>query len=129
MSLVLFRRLKYLKSYERILLTISNWNKSIHSLCWYFFIDLDEEVDLDAIDDSGYELVLPSGAKIGHRSLMRYYKQSLNPDKQLVLRKPSEKMLAHYRLVFVRDIKMVTCLCTLFFKIFVLHKYLAHRIQ
>ena len=62
--------------------------------------DPEEEVDLDAIDDTGYELVLPSGAKIGHRSLQRYYKQSLNPDKQLVLRKPSEKMLAHYRLVF-----------------------------
>jgi len=59
-------------------------------------MDPDEEVDLDAIDDTGYELVLPSGAKIGHRSLQRYYKQSLNPDKQLVLRKPSEKMLAHY---------------------------------
>ena len=74
--------------------------------------DPEEEVDLDAIDDTGYELVLPSGAKIGHRSLQRYYKQSLNPDKQLVLRKPSEKMLAHYRLVFFSY---------LVFEIFVIH--------
>ena len=55
------------------------------------------EVDVNAIDDTGYELVLPSGAKVGHRSLMRYYKQSLNPDRQVVLRKPSDKMLDHYR--------------------------------
>ena len=34
----------------------------------------DGEVDVDTIDDAGYELVLPSGAKIGHRSLMRYYR-------------------------------------------------------
>jgi len=57
----------------------------------------DEEVDVNAIDDTGYELVLPSGAKIGHRSLMRYYKQSLNPDRQVVIRKPSEKLLLQYR--------------------------------
>ena len=35
---------------------------------------LDEEIDLNMLDDSGYELVLPSGAKIGHRSLLRYYR-------------------------------------------------------
>ncbi|KAK1224227.1 pre-60S factor rei1 [Marasmius sp. AFHP31] len=29
--------------------------------------------------DSHYELVLPSGARIGHRSLRRYYAQSFNP--------------------------------------------------
>ncbi len=36
--------------------------------------EVEEEVELNAIDDSGYELVLPSGARVGHRSLMRYYK-------------------------------------------------------
>ena len=80
-----------------------NFLVATHSLN-YLIKDPEEEVDLDTIDDAGYELVLPSGAKIGHRSLMRYFKQSLNPDKQLVLRKPSEKMLSHYRLVFVRGI-------------------------
>ena len=34
----------------------------------------DDEIDLDQLDDTGYELVLPSGAKIGHRSLFRYYR-------------------------------------------------------
>ena len=43
--------------------------------------DEDEEVELDSLDDTGYELVLPSGARVGHRSLMRYYRQSLNPDR------------------------------------------------
>jgi len=40
----------------------------------------DEEVDDDDIAvDFGYTLVLPSGAKLGHRSLMRYYQQKLRP--------------------------------------------------
>ena len=95
---------KYKDGSLPILSKISDWNLLI------LIKDPEEEVDLDTIDDTGYELVLPSGAKIGHRSLQRYYKQSLNPDKQLVLRKPSEKMLAHYRLVFVSDIKIVTYL-------------------
>ena len=30
------------------------------------------EVDLNVLDDSGFELVLPSGTKIGHRSLLRF---------------------------------------------------------
>jgi pre-60S factor REI1 len=59
--------------------------------------DPDMEVDLDALDDTGYELVLPSGAKIGHRSLVRYYKQSLNPNRELVLRKPNARVLNHYQ--------------------------------
>lgn len=57
----------------------------------------DQEVDLNALDDSGYELTLPSGAKIGHRSLMRYYKQSLNPDRQVAVRKPANGLLSHYK--------------------------------
>ena len=59
--------------------------------------DPDMEVDLKELDDTGYELVLPSGAKVGHRSLLRYYKQSLNPNRELVIRKPTEKILDHYR--------------------------------
>ncbi len=57
----------------------------------------DEEVEIDTLDDSSYELVLPSGAKIGHRSLIRYYKQSLNPNRELVLRKPNQRMIETYR--------------------------------
>ena len=62
----------------------------------------DAEVDLQVLDDTGFQLVLPSGAKIGHRSLLRwnissrmyqcilyslfrYYKQSLNPERAVVL--------------------------------------------
>ena len=33
--------------------------------------NLEEELDLVNLDDSGFELVLPSGAKVGHRSLVR----------------------------------------------------------
>ena len=39
----------------------------------------EEEVELEQVDGDGYTLVLPSGATVGHRSLLRYYKQSLNP--------------------------------------------------
>merc|ERR1719273_2049266 len=45
---------------------------------------VDNPVEVDKIDDSGYTLVLPSGATVGHRSLARYFRQSLNPNRQLV---------------------------------------------
>lgn len=41
--------------------------------------DMEVEVSPDALAAEGYELVLPSGATIGHRSLHRYYKQNVNP--------------------------------------------------
>ena len=41
--------------------------------------DDDDEVEVEEVDGDGYTLVLPSGATVGHRSLLRYYKQSLNP--------------------------------------------------
>jgi pre-60S factor REI1 len=34
----------------------------------------DEEVSIPVLDGSDFQLVLPSGATIGHRSLMRYYR-------------------------------------------------------
>ncbi|CAF2584732.1 unnamed protein product [Rotaria sp. Silwood2] len=39
--------------------------------------NLDEEIDENILDTNGYELVLPSGKKVGHRTLVRYYRQSL----------------------------------------------------
>jgi pre-60S factor REI1 len=36
--------------------------------------DGDEEAPIAELDDSAYELTLPSGTVIGHRSLLRYYK-------------------------------------------------------
>ncbi|KAF0528296.1 C2H2 type zinc-finger-domain-containing protein [Gigaspora margarita] len=34
----------------------------------------------DLLNDDDIELILPSGARIGHRSLRRYYKQNLRPE-------------------------------------------------
>lgn len=34
----------------------------------------DEEIEINEINGEGYQMVLPSGATIGHRSLMRYYR-------------------------------------------------------
>lgn len=59
----------------------------------------DAEVNLTNLDDSGYQLVLPSGATIGHRSLLRYYRQSLNPTRSLVPvdRSASGRLVSTYR--------------------------------
>lgn len=43
--------------------------------------DDEEEVDLNVIEETDFQLVLPSGAVIGHRSLMRYYRYG----RQLIL--------------------------------------------
>lgn len=63
-------------------------------------MDIDEEVPTEVLDGDEYQLVLPSGAVIGHRSLLRYYKQRLNPNRALVVSKGNKrlhKVLAEYR--------------------------------
>lgn len=57
----------------------------------------EEEVDIDHLDDGGYQLVLPSGATIGHRSLMRYYRQGVPADRSVVVRSKMSSVLGHYR--------------------------------
>lgn len=61
--------------------------------------DPNAEVEIPELDDNDYQLVLPSGSVIGHRSLMRYYKQSLNPNRALALPKNEKlkKVLSMYR--------------------------------
>lgn len=64
-------------------------------------MDVDEEITPEVLDGDEYQLVLPSGAVIGHRSLLRYYKQRLNPKRALVKTDKSSKrlhrVLAEYR--------------------------------
>ncbi|XP_059481161.1 cytoplasmic 60S subunit biogenesis factor ZNF622 [Neocloeon triangulifer] len=59
----------------------------------------DMEVDLPELDGADFQLTLPSGATIGHRSLFKYYRQSLNPHGPLALVKPAKKYLANYRAI------------------------------
>ena len=61
--------------------------------------DPNAEVEIPELDDSDYQLVLPSGTVIGHRSLMRYYKQSLNPNRAVAVPKNEKlrKVLCMYR--------------------------------
>ncbi|XP_054719707.1 cytoplasmic 60S subunit biogenesis factor ZNF622-like [Uloborus diversus] len=40
---------------------------------------IDEDALIDLLGDSDFELVLPSGTTLGHRSLSIYYKQNLKP--------------------------------------------------
>lgn len=58
-----------------------------------------EDIISDPQDEENYQLVLPSGAVVGHRSLMRYYRQKLRPDRQLVVRNPSSvsRVMAQYK--------------------------------
>jgi len=54
----------------------------VEYLDFYDYAELlkdDDNSDDDVAMDLGYTLVLPSGAKLGHRSLMRYYQQKLRP--------------------------------------------------
>lgn len=62
-------------------------------------VDPNAEVEIPELDDSDYQLVLPSGSVIGHRSLLRYYKQSLNPNRALAIPKHDKlsKILSMYR--------------------------------
>lgn len=61
--------------------------------------DADAEVEIPELDDSDYQLVLPSGNVIGHRSLIRYYKQNLNPNRAVAVPKKEKlrKVLLQYR--------------------------------
>lgn len=62
-------------------------------------MDIDSEIVPEALEGDEYQLVLPSGAVIGHRSLLRYYKQRLNPNRALVPKtnKKLHKVLSEYR--------------------------------
>lgn len=63
-------------------------------------MDIDEEIQPELLDGDEYQLVLPSGLVIGHRSLMRYYKQRLNPNRAIVPSKSNRKLhkvLSEYR--------------------------------
>ena len=60
-----------------------NWNHHLTNI--YFSAthpdtnekNLDDDLDENILDTSGFELVLPSGKVVGHRVLVRYYRQSL----------------------------------------------------
>merc|ERR1719369_534478 len=60
--------------------------------------DGENEVSLDSLDNTGYQLVLPSGATVGHRSLLRYYKQNVS-NRQLVVadKGASNRLVCTYR--------------------------------
>lgn len=58
----------------------------------------DEEVSIPFLDGSDFQLVLPSGATIGHRSLMRYYRQNIDPHRSVVqYQKKTHRVIAQYR--------------------------------
>ncbi|XP_033193942.1 cytoplasmic 60S subunit biogenesis factor ZNF622 [Bombus vancouverensis nearcticus] len=59
--------------------------------------DPDAEVEIPELDDSDYQLVLPSGSIIGHRSLFIYYKQNLNPNRAVSKSDKLRKILSQYR--------------------------------
>lgn len=64
-------------------------------------MDIDEDLEPpQMLDGDDFQMVLPSGAVIGHRSLLRYYKQKINPNRAVVVKKSTQrlhKVLAEYR--------------------------------
>lgn len=63
-------------------------------------MDVQDEEEVKPVDLScdGYELVLPSGSTVGHRSLQKYYRQNLPHRKELVTTKSVlTKVLAQYK--------------------------------
>ncbi|KAH9489174.1 hypothetical protein Btru_057761 [Bulinus truncatus] len=60
-------------------------------------VDPEETVDVMELENDGFSLTLPSGATIGHRSLVRYYKQNLVPHIHDPTKKILPKMLAYYK--------------------------------
>lgn len=58
-------------------------------------VNPEQDVSVPEIDGSDYQLVLPSGITVGHRSLMKYYRQSINPNKALVVSNKNDKKLHH----------------------------------
>ncbi|KAF7389905.1 hypothetical protein HZH68_011762 [Vespula germanica] len=69
--------------------------------------DPDAEVEIPELDDTDYQLVLPSGNVIGHRSLMRYYKQSLNPNRAVAMSKNDKlrNVISQYKALGWTDTK------------------------
>ncbi|XP_068628594.1 cytoplasmic 60S subunit biogenesis factor ZNF622 [Battus philenor] len=52
-------------------------------------VEVEEPTTLEGCD---YQLVLPSGIVVGHRSLMRYYKQNLTVNSQALVKKSDRKL-------------------------------------
>ncbi|XP_005090745.1 zinc finger protein 622 [Aplysia californica] len=57
----------------------------------------DEVINPEELETDGFSLTLPSGAQVGHRSLMRYYQQNLVPHTRDGTKKVLPKMLAYYK--------------------------------
>ncbi|KAK8405955.1 hypothetical protein O3P69_006985 [Scylla paramamosain] len=65
-------------------------------------VSADDEVKQTVLSGNDYQLVLPSGATVGHRSLARYYRQKLDPNRGAVVvkKKPGaafHSLMAKYR--------------------------------
>uniref|UniRef100_A0A069DTG3 Putative c2h2-type zn-finger protein n=1 Tax=Panstrongylus megistus TaxID=65343 RepID=A0A069DTG3_9HEMI len=60
-------------------------------------MDVDQEVTIPALDDDDFQLTLPSGATIGHRMLLRYYKQHFSPNQVATTKTKINKVLSSYR--------------------------------
>lgn len=58
----------------------------------------DGAAEPECLDDDNWELVLPSGARIGHRSLARYYRQNLPPG-NANLKKSTRGIVSGYRVL------------------------------
>lgn len=71
--------------------------------------DMELPKQLVVLDDEGYELKLPSGKVIGHRALVRYYKQNLSLEPVTITKNNKEKLdklLLQYRALGDSEMQM-----------------------
>ncbi|CAG0896842.1 unnamed protein product [Darwinula stevensoni] len=63
--------------------------------------DRDEPVDIPdlVVDSESYQLTLPSGATVGHRSLARYYRQKLPLSQVVQKQKAVDRLMCQYRAI------------------------------
>lgn len=59
--------------------------------------DPDDDVEVENLNDEGFQMVLPSGSVIGHRALMKYYRQNLPPERPKTNRRLLHSVMTHYR--------------------------------
>ncbi|XP_068221646.1 cytoplasmic 60S subunit biogenesis factor ZNF622 isoform X2 [Palaemon carinicauda] len=61
----------------------------------------DDEVVMNILSGDDFQLVLPSGAVVGHRTLMKYYRQRLKPERTVAIQKTPGRsftnLLSQYR--------------------------------
>lgn len=87
----IFHEEKYLTEYISFYDYTSSYPTDVRN------VDNTDEVTRNELSNENWELTLPSGARVGHRSLAIYYRQNLPPVKLENSKRLIHKVMSHYR--------------------------------